>query len=1307
MRGHVPPVVARLTPKGLLPETTNLPLTLGLPLRNQSELDEFLRQLQDPHSTNYHKYLAPGQFAERFGPTRQQYQLVIRFAESNGFIVVGTDRSRMILDVVGGVSNVERAFQITLRLYRHPTEPREFYAPDTEPSVPANVPVLDVEGLSNFEPPHPLLHPARPPLTRPLSGSGPSGYFAGNDFRNAYVPGTTLTGSGQTVGLVEFSSYYQSDITNYENTIGMTNYVPLNNVVVGHPAPNANNNAEVALDIEVAIAMAPQLSKVIVYESSGSASSLLQKMATDDLAKQISCSWSWSGGPNSTIDATFKQMQSQGQTFFQASGDDDAYTGANALDNSSLTDAPVDSTNVIAVGGTTLTMNGSGASWSSEKVWNYHSYGGSYANTGSGGGISTYYTIPWWQTNVSMSANSGSTTMRNIPDVALTADQVFVDYNNGSSGGFAGTSCAAPLWAGFCALVNQASVAASGNSTDTVGFLNPAFYTIANSANYSACFHDTTTGNNIGTNTPGLFYAVTGYDLCTGLGTPTGTNLINALVPTPSILTPPASQTATNGNNVTFSVTAGGQSPLSYQWLFNGNALTSGGNISGATSSTLTIASVTSADAGNYNVVVTNGYGAATSSVAALTVVFPPTFTTEPTNQTVPVGGNAVFSATVAGASPLAYQWRQNGTNLLNGGNVSGATSNVLTLTSVTLGDAGNYTLVVTDLYGSATSSVATLTVTEPPTITVPPSSLTIQCGSNAAFSVTATGTAPLHYQWSLDGTAIAGATSTNLLLTGVPLPDHTVTVLVTNLYGSATSSTALVVQDTLPPVISLNSTNPYYVELGSAYTEPGASAYDLCMGVVPVTITGSVNTNVVGTNLVTYTAGDGNGNTNTVTRTVIVQDTTPPTIEWSFTNLVLAAGTNCSALLPDVTGTNFILATDLSGPLTITQSPTNGAVLPEGTNPVVLTVLDAYGNAAYSTNSVTVQDQSPPLIWNQPQSQTVSAGTNASFSLVATACTPLAYQWYFNNALLAGENNSTLTISNLDSTLAGDYFVVASAAGGSSTSAVAVLTVARLQPSLALASSENPTGYKDGIYFSASLMPTNATGSVEFLTNSIAFDTESLLAGLAASVTNDTLPRGTNFIAAVYSGDTVYLPATNLLAQIVTNHPPVAAPFSTYRYAGFTLYIPVANLSSNWSDPDGDTVSLVGIGVSTNGVTVTNDAGTLVYVNSNNVDDLFVCTVSDGWGGTNYQAVTVTVLPLPTNATPAITSVSGGTNNTVLLELNGGAGFTYILQATTNLAVPGGWLPLATNTLGTNGVWQFSAPMTSPQQFYRLELSQ
>src|SRR5262249_19474074 len=161
----------------------------------------------------------------------------------------------------------------------------------SEPSVPANLSVITIEGLSDYQLPKPLSHKIDPLKVRPQGGTAPGGWFAGNDFRHAYVPGSTLTGAGQAVGLLEFSAYFPSAVTNYENTIGLTNYVPLNTVVIGHPGPTTANNAEVALDIEVAIAMAPGLSQVIVYETKSSPSSMLSRMANDNLAKQLSSSW--------------------------------------------------------------------------------------------------------------------------------------------------------------------------------------------------------------------------------------------------------------------------------------------------------------------------------------------------------------------------------------------------------------------------------------------------------------------------------------------------------------------------------------------------------------------------------------------------------------------------------------------------------------------------------------------------------------------------------------------------------------------------------------------------------------------------------------------------------------------------------------------------------------------------------------------------------------------------------------------------------------------------------------------------------
>ena len=156
--GHVPSVVAGLTPKGRLPATNHLYLAIGLPVRNQAALDELLRQLYDPRSTNFHKFLTPPEFTARFGPTEQDYQAVTRFAEANGLTVAGTYPNRVVLDVEGCVSNVEQAFHITLRTYRHPTEARDFFAPDTEPTVDAALPVVDIQGLSDFSRPHPRLH---------------------------------------------------------------------------------------------------------------------------------------------------------------------------------------------------------------------------------------------------------------------------------------------------------------------------------------------------------------------------------------------------------------------------------------------------------------------------------------------------------------------------------------------------------------------------------------------------------------------------------------------------------------------------------------------------------------------------------------------------------------------------------------------------------------------------------------------------------------------------------------------------------------------------------------------------------------------------------------------------------------------------------------------------------------------------------------------------------------------------------------------------------------------------------------------
>lgn len=524
LRNHVPKSVAGLKQNGRPDGAKNLTLAIGLPLRNQAELNNLLAEIYNPASPNFRRFISPAQFTERFGPTEQDYQAVIDYAKAKGLNVTGTHPNRVVLDVKGKIADVEKAFGVTLKTYKHPNEDRQFFAPDTEPSIDLAVAISNVSGLDDYSIPRPNLK--RQPAAKsgslvPFAGTAPGGGYAGNDFRAAYIPDVTLTGTGQSVALVQFDSYYPSDITAYRNQFGIPN-IPLVNVPVnGGVSTPGGNNVEVCLDIEVAMAMAPGLENIYVYIAPNPSPwvTMLSKIANDNLSRQISCSWG-GGTSDPAAEAIFLQMAAQGQSFFAASGDSDAFTGSIPF--------PDESPNITLVGGTTLTTSGAGGSYVSETVWN------SGGGIGSSGGVSTTVNIPSWQTGINMTNNQGSTTKRNIPDVALTASNVYIRDNNGGSATVTGTSCAAPLWAAFTALVNQ-HAATSGRPP--VGFINPTIYSIGSGSNYSACFYDTTTGNNKSTRSPTKYDAVAGYDLCTGWGSPRGTALIEALVGVPG---PPA-----------------------------------------------------------------------------------------------------------------------------------------------------------------------------------------------------------------------------------------------------------------------------------------------------------------------------------------------------------------------------------------------------------------------------------------------------------------------------------------------------------------------------------------------------------------------------------------------------------------------------------------------------------------------------------------------------------------------------------------------------------------------------------------------
>ena len=521
LNGAVPSAVKLmgLTPTGVVPATNTLRLAIGLQLQNTDALSNLLQQLYDPTSPNYRQFLTPQQFTAQFGPSQSDYDAVIAYAQASGFTVEATYSNRMMLDVSGTVANIEKAFGVTLLTYQHPTENRVFFAPSDEPVLDLSVSVVGIAGLDNYIVPKPMdLHPEGASAgDGALSGSGPQGTYLGYDFRDAYLPGVILTGNGQTVGLLQFDSYYRSDITAYEKLAGLPNVTLENEYLDGFNGTPGANADEVSLDIEMVASMAPGISLIKIYSAGpyGLGDDILNQMANEDLAPQISASWTYA--TTATTEQIFEEFGRKAKRISNALGDSGAYNTVNPVP------PPTDDPYITSVGGTTLTTTGPQGAWKSETVWNWFTEG--VGQDAGSGGISPNFTIPSYQVPVSMTNNGGSSKYRDIPDVALTADNVWVIYSGGQSGSFGGTSCASPLWAGFAALMNQ-QAALLGNPQ--LGFINPAVYAIGLGHSYTNCFHDITTGNNtnlVSTN----FFAKVGYDLCTGWGTPAGRPLMNAL----------------------------------------------------------------------------------------------------------------------------------------------------------------------------------------------------------------------------------------------------------------------------------------------------------------------------------------------------------------------------------------------------------------------------------------------------------------------------------------------------------------------------------------------------------------------------------------------------------------------------------------------------------------------------------------------------------------------------------------------------------------------------------------------------------
>ncbi|MDR3457281.1 MAG: immunoglobulin domain-containing protein [Verrucomicrobiae bacterium] len=616
------------------------------------------------------------------------------------------------------------------------------------------------------------------------------------------------------------------------------------------------------------------------------------------------------------------------------------------------------------------------------------------------------------------------------------------------------------------AATGTASFTVTATGTGTLGYFwlkNGA--ALANGAKYSGVNTSALAISSIATADAGN-YSVIVSNLA---GTVTSSNATLAVVTSPTISAQPINRSVAAGTGVSFTVTAAGSSPLYFFWQKNGGPLTDGGNISGTTTATLNLSNVTTTDAAAYSVIVSNSLGSVVSSNATLAVLVPAGIVTSPAGVITPAGSNITFTVTADGSAPLTFTWRKNGSPLANGGNISGANTTTLALANVTMNDAGNYSVTVSNAVGGAVSSAASLTVLIPPTINTQPINSTVSSGATVTFSVNISGTAPLNLQWSKNGSALAdggnlsGSGSNILTLTSVTTNDAAAySVIVSNSLGSVVSSNALltvlvpasivtspasvtaVAASNISFTVTASGTAPLtfaWRKNGSPLANGGniSGADTATLSLANVTASDAGNYSVAVSNAV------GGAVSSAANLTVLI----PPTINSQPQNSTASSGANAV----------FTVSVSGTAPLSL-QWYKNGSALVDGgnlsgssSNILTLTGVTTNDAASYSvtisnsagnTNSLaaTLTVIVPPSIITPPMPTTVITTSNATFSVMVDGTAPFTYQWRKNGTNIAGANTATLTLTSVTAASAGNYSVVVGNSAGNVTSTDAALTV-------------------------------------------------------------------------------------------------------------------------------------------------------------------------------------------------------------------------------------------------------------------------
>src|SRR5262245_42531968 len=505
--GSVSPLVAQATDLGPAPASETHRIVVALALRERDALDDFLRDVADPASPRYRRFLTPEEFNARYAPKAANEQELVAYLEQNGLRVSERFPNRLLVGATGSAGAIEQAFGITLHHVR--LGGRDHFAAFEEPRFPAHLAdvLIGIFGLDDLSEMHPRARSTGPVPAPQASIGGSCCSLSPNDLAIFYDRNTSPNGAGQTIAIAGAYAWKDSNNVNFDAHWGLAQ-LPTGSAQIctgaGNPQGcrfNQQQSIEVALDVEYAHGTAPG-AVVLNYMSASTAFSdfavAYNRIVTDNPGHIVTTSWGAceagiSSSTQTANDQIFASGNAIGQSWFAASGD----AGSRDCQNLLGVDHPANSPHVIGVGGTSPTCNGgmtagnpACAGYGSESGW-----------SGSGGGVSSLFPRPSWQAGCGVPAGAE----RLVPDVALEADSSPGNYVLKSGFWYVvyGTSGAAPQWAGSFALLNEA-IGGSG-----LGDPGALLYSLCGTNAY----HDIATGSN------GDYSATSGYDLVTGLGT--------------------------------------------------------------------------------------------------------------------------------------------------------------------------------------------------------------------------------------------------------------------------------------------------------------------------------------------------------------------------------------------------------------------------------------------------------------------------------------------------------------------------------------------------------------------------------------------------------------------------------------------------------------------------------------------------------------------------------------------------------------------------------------------------------------------